>query len=302
MLRIGWGRIISPEQSYLGGRMDTKIVLIYCICSDFLREESFLQKDSQRMSSCEVLTFAIVSGLFFYGNHERTRLFLYDYNYIPNILSKSQLNRRLHAFEEEFWKRLLYKLSRSLHHYEKTHEYAIDSFPVKACENSRITRAKILQGKEFHGYTASKQSYFFGAKVHMIVNLTKGIPVEVVFTPGSENDLKAFRRFCLDIPKGSIIYGDRAYNDYKFEDFLRDHQEIHLIAQRRTNSKRPLAKEVCYIQSRMRKRIETVFSQITQLFPKNIHAVTSKGFYLKIFNFILAYLFTLIFKEKLSLV
>ena len=277
MLRIGWGRIISPEQSYLGGRMDTKIVLIFCICSDFLREESFFQKDSQRMSSCEVLTFAIVSGLFFYGNHERTRLFLYDYNYIPNILSKSQLNRRLHAFEEEFWKRLLYKLSRSLHHYEKTHEYAIDSFPVKACENSRITRAK----------------------VHMIVNLTKGIPVEVVFTPGSENDLKAFRRFCLDIPKGSIIYGDRAYNDYKFEDFLRDHQEIHLIAQRRTNSKRPLAKEVCYIQSRMRKRIETVFSQITQLFPKNIHAVTSKGFYLKIFNFILAYLFTLIFKPEL---
>ena len=41
----------------------------------------------------------------------------------------------------------------------------------------------------------------------------------------------------------------------------------------------------------MQKKIETVFSQITQLFPKNIHAVTSKGFYLKIFNSILANFF-----------
>ena len=69
--------------------MDTKIVLIYCICSDFLREESSSQKGNQRMSSCEVLTFAIVSGLFFYGNHERTRLFLYDYNYNPSCAKNS---------------------------------------------------------------------------------------------------------------------------------------------------------------------------------------------------------------------
>jgi len=31
----------------------------------------------------------------------------------------------------------------------------------------------------------------------------------------------------------------------------------------------------------MRKRIETVFSQITSIFPRSINAVTSKGFEIK---------------------
>ena len=114
-------------------------------------------------------------------------------------------------------------------HYENSNEYAVDSFPVSACDTPRITRARIFQGKEYHG----KQRYFFGIKVHMIVSACKGIPIEILFTPGSENDTTAFKRFSFDLPKESIIYGDRAYNSYEFEDFLADHAEIYLIAQRR---------------------------------------------------------------------
>ncbi|TAA74868.1 MAG: hypothetical protein CDV28_1151, partial [Candidatus Electronema aureum] len=39
----------------------------------------------------------------------------------------------------------------------------------------------------------------------------------------------------------------------------------------------------------IRKRIESAFSVITQRFPAHIHAVTSHGFELKVFLFILAY-------------
>jgi len=59
--------------------------------------------------------------------------------------------------------------------------------------------------------------------------------------------------------------------------------------------------ELKYLQSRMRKRIETVFSQITSIFPRSINAVTSKGFEIKVFNFILAYTFKLLFQEKFAL-
>ena len=52
----------------------------------------------------------------------------------------------------------------------------------------------------------------------------------------------------------------------------------------------------------MRKRIETVFSQITRIFPRSIHAVTSKGFEIKVFNFILSYTFDILFKESFALV
>ncbi len=113
--------------------------------------------------------------------------------------------------------------------------------------------------------------------------------------------MKAFKRFSLHIPKGSVLYGDRAYNNSKWEDFLSEHAEINLIAQRRKRTKRPLRGELRYLQSRMRKRIETTFSQITSIFPRNIKAVTSKGFEIKVFNFILAYIFNLFFKERFSL-
>ncbi len=37
---------------------------------------------------------------------------------------------------------------------------------------------------------------------------------------------------------------------------------------------------VQYLQSILRKRIETTFSQITNMFPRKIHAVTKQGFLL----------------------
>jgi len=46
--------------------------------------------------------------------------------------------------------------------------------------------------------------------------------------------------------------------------------------------------------SLMRKRAESAFSQILSAFPKWIHAVTAKGFELKVFLFVLAYSFKFI--------
>ena len=99
----------------------------------------------------------------------------------------------------------------------------------------------------------------------------------------------------------STIYGDRAYNNYEFEDFLKEEVEINLIVERRVHTKGPLAKELNYIRNRMRKRIETVFSEITRLFPRSINAVTSQGFEIKIFSFILAYTFGLFFKKNVAI-
>ncbi|MEH2420441.1 MAG: hypothetical protein V7K48_05680 [Nostoc sp.] len=44
-----------------------------------------------------------------------------------------------------------------------------------------------------------------------------------------------------------------------------------------------------YIKQYTRHYIETVFSNITCVFPKSIHAVTSDGFLLKLQGFILAF-------------
>jgi hypothetical protein len=63
--------------------------------------------------------------------------------------------------------------------------FIVDGFPVPAYQNHKSFRAKIFNTKGYHGYTASKKQYFFGIKVHMIVDVD-GVPIEFLFTPASD--------------------------------------------------------------------------------------------------------------------
>jgi len=167
-------------------------------------------------------------------------------------------------------------------------EFIVDSFPVPCCQNNKIFRCRLFQGKEYHGYTASKKSYFWGIKVHMIVN-AEGIPVEFTFTCGSESDIRGFRRLECDLPEGSKIYADKAYTDYLQEDLLKESANIELIPKRKKNAKRQHSFEREFLLSTTRNRIETTFSSIVSLMPRCIRAVTQEGFYFKVFMFIFGY-------------
>jgi hypothetical protein len=100
--------------------------------------------------------------------------------------------------------------------------------------------------------------------------------------------LKAFR---FDVPEGSHVYADKAYNDYAMEDVLLEASRIQLSPIRKKNSTRILPPYIVYVQHDYRKRIETVGSLIERMLPKTIHAVTAEGFELKVFLFVLAYSF-----------
>jgi hypothetical protein len=64
---------------------------------------------------------------------------------------------------------------------------------------------------------------------------------------------------------------------------------IALMIQRKSNSKRKDEPYIRFIKEYMRKGIETAFSEIKALFLKKIHAVTFKGFIIKLIMFILAF-------------
>jgi hypothetical protein len=57
---------------------------------------------------------------------------------------------------------------------------------------------------------------------------------------------------------------------------------------RKKNSLRPVPPFMLYLQSTVRKMVETTGSRIERLLPKSIHAVTAKGFELKVALFVLA--------------
>ncbi len=135
---------------------------------------------------------------------------------------------------------------------------------------------------------ASKKRYFYGLKIHLMVTASRE-PVEFFLTSGSLADVKGLRIFPFALPEGSVVYADKAYNDYEIEDLLLEAENIMLSAMRKSNSKRPVLAYVQFLQHQKRKVVETAGSLISQLLPKSIHAVTAKGFELKVMLFVLAF-------------
>jgi len=216
--------------------MDLQVIFIYCLCHEILKSLNIKDDLQCRMNSAEVMTFVIISALYYQCNYRKTRLVMISHRYFPNLLSNSRLVRRIHAIPNAIWLMVFYICKETFR--SKSHqEFIVDSFPVPACQNNKIFRCKLFQGKAYHGFNASKKAYFWGIKVHMIVGLD-GIPVEFLFTPGGEADARAFKRFELDLPKGAKIYADRAYNDYLNEDLLNKVCGIQLIPKRKKNAKR----------------------------------------------------------------
>jgi len=115
-----------------------------------------------------------------------------------------------------------------------------------------------------------------------------GEPVEFVLAHGSYNDCRVLKQFQIDLPAGSTIDADGSYNDYHYEDLLKE-LGINFKPIRKKDSKRAVSLWVEYVRKSVRQRVETAASQITGLFPKAIHAVTAQGFELKIVLFIIAF-------------
>src|SRR5262249_3498716 len=93
---------------------------------------------------------------------------------------------------------------------------------------------------DFRGYQASKKRYFYGLKIHLMV-IQDGQPVECFLTPGGFGDIDALKYYAYELPNGSIIYADKAYNAYEIEDLLKEVDHIHLLPMRKKNSKRALS-------------------------------------------------------------
>jgi len=265
--------------------MDSQIVAIFCLCDDVLKGLHHHEDPQCKMSDAEVMTTSIVAAVFFGGNMETARTFLKEQGYIPKMLGKSRFNRRQHRMAElfltlfnmlaEFWKEL-----------NEQSIYVLDSFPMVTCDNYRIPRSRRYRGEDWRGYQASKRRYFYGLKLHLMVT-GSGQPVEFFLTPGSWSDTRALKMYQFDLPEDALVTGDKAYNDYDLEDMMLEAQ-LNLLPLRKENSHRTLPAVLASLLSYCRKVIETTGSLIERLLPKHIHAVTARGFELKIALFVLA--------------
>lgn len=267
--------------------METRLIIAYCVCDDIVKKSKICEQSHKKMSISEVMTTALAGAMFFGGNHETARKFMLSGKYVSYMLSKSQFNRKLHSIPNKLWEDVFEKLSQMFKKNNTNREFIVDSFPVSVCHNVRAGRCKIYDSKKYFGYTASKNEYFYGIRIHMLT-AADGSPLEFLLKPASVHDSKAFKDMELEIPKRSVIYADKAYTNQKVETELFKNEKILLLAQKRSNSKNPMPVATEKRLKKKRKMIETAFSLLEKLLPKSIHAVSQKGFELKIANFVIA--------------
>lgn len=272
-----------------------RIITIYCLCDDFLQAWGHTDAPQAKLTTAQVMTVALVASALFNGNQERSRCFLKEHGYIRPMPCKSVLNRRLHDIPEALWQALFALLACIHKQSSQDQHYAVDSLPVAVCDNYRICRSHLYprkkHGEAFRGYIPSKKRYFYGLRVHLLMT-TDGLPVEVMLAPGSQADIRAFRRLPLELPPEAYIFADAGYLDQNEESLLEEAAQVHLVAQQRAKTKTPLVPWLSYVTRRKRKYIETVFSQIAAALGRTIHAVTPRGFELKVFLTVLAFTIT----------
>lgn len=277
-----------PHQKLITMLSEDKIIALYCIVDDLLKELRHYEDRKVQVSDSEIITTAFVSMLYFGGHLDNARHFMAMKGYVPHMLGKSRFCRRLHRLADSLLA-LFFGLGKYLKDMAGAATYLLDSFPVAVCDNIRISRSKILHGELFRGRHVAMRRYFYGVRVQVMV--LNGIPVEFCLVPGSENDSRALGKLPFDVAPESCIYMDAGYTDYQSEDDLFEAALINAKVQRRRNSRRKDPAYSAFLKNQMRKTIEGDFSQIKAKMLAHIHAVTKQGFLLKVALFVIAFAF-----------
>ena len=230
-----------------------------------------------------MLTTALLAARFFHGNLCSASRYMQEHQGC-RMIDKSGFVRRLHGLKGQLLS-LFLALGQTLKQLNTSCRYLIDSFPVAVCDNIRIRRCRLLEGKDYRGYSASKRRYFYGFRVQVITT-EEGLPVQFYVHAGSFADVTPCPWTC---PRAANSTPTPATPTMNWRTCSRQLEGVRLLACRKRNAKRAHQPYQAYLKQHYRKRIETTFSQITGFFPKKLHAVTAEGFILKLILLIFAF-------------
>ena len=162
----------------------------------------------------------------------------------------------------------------------------IDSFPLPLCQPVRNHRTRIFKGLADIGYNASKNLWFYGFKVHMLVTLS-GYILNYAVTPASVHDIRAVNDL-LENCRQPYILADLGYLSYELREHL-EQKGYHLWTPLRQNMAGAKQHNHWKLMA-MRRTIETRFSELCALFDIE-HTLTRglTGLQLRIEQIILAY-------------
>lgn len=282
------------------------ILLVYTIIDDLYHQfvpTSVSQRrnvDTAKMSDSEIITLSICGELAGIDSENAWYSFVKrNYRHLfPRLCSRTRFNRTRGALLQ-VTELLRQKLTHSFP-IPTSRYFVIDSFPLPVCKfgRARYCRSFRVDGANY-GKCPSKKETYFDFKVHALITI-EGYITAFEITPASADDREGLRDFaenhlCL------TVLGDKGYTG---EQLWEDMQEkgICLMSLKPSNHKNNWPKEVRQVIFRFRRRIETVFSQLSeQLNAEKVLAKSFRGLCTRLQNKILGHnlcmAFNSIFRE-----
>lgn len=175
----------------------------------------------------------------------------------PQLCSRSRFNRTRRALMQTT--ELLRQKMISAFTIPFSPYFIIDSFPLAVCKFGRARYCRSFRGYGAdYGKCPSKKETYFGYKVHALVTL-EGYITSFEITPASTDDREGLRDI-VESQSDLVILGDKGYVGENLMLEMKE-QGICLLALKRSNSKINWSKSFRQLIFKLRRRVETVFSQ-----------------------------------------
>src|ERR671910_3049477 len=241
--------------------LSTFIVAVFCLIDDRLKGRRIRQRGpAPKLSDAEVLTIEIV-GEFLGIDTDKAIYLFFRRHYGEWFPALSEVHRTTFArqaanlwkLKEELWQQLL-----ALAPHDPT--FAIcDSMPLPACLFARAYRCSRFRGEAAFGKDTLLKQTFYGFRMHVRV-CWPGLITRLSVAPANAHELSVVPEL-VESTSGLLI-GDRNYHSPKTKEELA-HVGVELLAPYSSKKRDPAPKKSALL-SRLRYRIDTIFSQLTE--------------------------------------
>ena len=256
------------------------ILLVYTIIDDLYKQfvpASVSQRrnvNTAKMSDSEIITLSICGELVGTDSENAWYSFVKrNYRHLfPKLCSRTRFNRTRRALLQvtELLRQKLIQSSPI----PSSRYFIIDSFPLPVCRfgRARFCHSFRADGANY-GRCPSKKETYFGFKVHALITL-EGYITAFEITPASVDDREGLRDLAEN-QFGLVILGDKGYTGENLYDDMRK-KGICLMSLKPSNYKKNWSREIRQLIFRFRRRVETVFSQLSE--QLNAERVLAKSF------------------------
>lgn len=246
--------------------IDDFMIYVFCFVDASLRE--LFSKPlrtrgfAPKLSDAEVITMEIVGE--FMGKDCDKAIWRYFHNHwhawFPNLGSRCNFVKQSaniwaeKAAIQKYFVQKMGALTDPIH--------IADGFPMPVCVITRASKNRCFTSDAAYGYCASKSEYYYGFEGHLIVNL-EGVICGYTFAAANIDERDVLQDMTEDL--SGLLIGDKGFIRPELKAELAK-QGLDLQTPLRKNMKDSRPKERVRLFMKIRRRIESVISQLSERF------------------------------------